>query len=295
VNNLPQPVLDGVQNMLLKKHGNRDVPIGFSAIGGGCINHGGKLSHPNGDLFLKWNQAKKFPHMFQTEALGLKLLSSAGGIRIPEVVGVGEGSTYQYILMEFIGSRSHRADYWDLLGQQLAEVHKKQETLYGLDHHNYMGSLHQFNHRNSSWSEFFIKERLQVQVKLGRDSGAISPSIARKFESLYQALPSILFEEPPCLVHGDLWSGNLITDDKGEPCLIDPAAYYGHREVDLAMTQLFGGFNDRFYDIYQEVFPLEPGFQERLHIYNLYPLLVHVNLFGNSYLHQVNSILKAFA
>jgi fructosamine-3-kinase len=129
-------------------------------------------------------------------------------------------------------------------------------------------------------------------LKIGIDSHAISLAISKKFESLFKNLPSILIEEKPSLLHGDLWNGNLIPDNNGSPCLIDPAVYYGNREIDLAMTQLFGGFTETFYKSYQNAFPLERGFQHRLEIYNLYPLLVHVNLFGQGYLSQVLSIIN---
>src|SRR5690606_5312124 len=134
----------------------------------------------------------------------------------------------------------------------------------------------------------------QPQLKIAADSRLISPSVTQKFETLYKKLTSILNTEKPALLHGDLWNGNLIVNQDGDPCLIDPAVYYGNREVDLAMTRLFGGFEDEFYESYQEAFPMMPGYDERFDIYNLYPLLIHVNLFGSSYVSQVNTIISSF-
>ena len=157
------------------------------------------------------------------------------------------------------------------------------------------GRFEQYNHPNSNWINFFIEQRLDVQVKLAIKSGAVDAGWEKKFEALYAKLPSLIAVEKPSLIHGDLWSGNLITDEKGEPCLIDPAVYYGNREADLAMTRLFGGFSGEFYSAYEEAFPLPPGAEGRVDLYNLYPLLVHVNLFGGSYVHSVESILRAFS
>ena len=294
MNRPPHSVQQGVSD-LLQTHFKKDVALkSFSPIGGGCINSGGKLSTSQGDFFVKWNEAKKYAGMFAAEATGLKLLAAPNAIRIPEVVGYGEKDEYQFLVLEFIESHSRQNDYWHLLGKELAALHRSSNEKYGLDHENYIGSLPQRNKAHPSWVEFFIRERLEVQLKIGLDSHALSSSVVKRFEALYSKLPSILMEEQPSLLHGDLWNGNLITDEKGRPCLIDPAVYYGHREVDLGLTTLFGGFDQKFYDTYQEAFPLEPGFRERLDIYNLYPLLVHVNLFGQSYLHQVNGILNTF-
>lgn len=266
----------------------------FTPINGGCISNGGKLHTSKGIFFLKWNHASKFPFMFEAEAKGLSLLYDSNSIRIPTVVGVGETKAYQFILMEFIERHSKASDYWESLGTSLSLLHKKNSAAYGLDHDNYIGSLPQYNTIKKSWIEFFTTHRLQVQLKIAIDSKTISLSHLNKFETLFKKLPSILIEEKPCLVHGDLWSGNLITDEAGSPCLIDPAVYYGNREVDLAMTQLFGGFTDSFYQSYINAFPVEQGLQDRLDIYNLYPLLVHVNLFGQSYLSQVLSTLTKY-
>lgn len=291
---LPTPVRKGVEALAEETSGNREIRLRFSPIGGGCINHGGKLSGSGQAFFVKWNLADRFPHMFHSESRGLALLAAPGVMRIPQVVGVGEAGAYQFILMEFIENSRRVSGYWNLLGERLAGIHKATHGRYGLDHPNYMGSLTQYNCEHDSWTEFFIVERLEVQVKMSIDQGSADAALAARFGKLYQSLPSILHEEPPSLLHGDLWGGNLITDEKGEPCLIDPAVYYGHREVDLAMTQLFGGFEPAFYHGYNEAFPLESGYEDRLDIYNLYPLLVHVNLFGQSYLHQVRSILSRF-
>lgn len=294
MNQIPKPVLDATREIIGKSQGEPVSLMRYSPTGGGCINRGGRLGTAKGDLFIKWNRIEGLPGMFISEEKGLDMLRAAGAIRIPRVIGTGERGGWQFIVMEFIPSASRASGYWELLGEQLAGLHRIGNAAYGLTHDNYMGSLHQFNAMRDSWVDFFIEQRLQVQLKLGIDNGRIDRLFLAKFERLYQLLPSLLIGESPSLVHGDLWGGNLIVDDKGEPCLIDPAVYYGHREIDLAMTQLFGRFETRFYDVYNEVFPTAPGLQDRLDIYNLYPLLVHVNLFGQSYLHPVNSTLDAF-
>jgi len=296
LNTVPEPVREGIYALLRERPGMEKSRPRFSPIGGGCINHGGRLTTGNGDhYFLKWNYDARFPQMFAAEARGLDLLYASQAIRIPRIIRAVRCEPYQFILMEFIESRQRAGNYWDLLGQRLALLHKNTRDSFGLDHDNYIGSLPQSNTSCVSWIEFFITNRLQTQLKAGVDAERIDPSMVKSFERLYARLPEILTVEPPSLLHGDLWSGNLIVDDKGEPCLIDPAVYYGHREVDLAMTKLFGGFDERFYASYQNAFGTFPGLQERLDIYNLYPLLVHVNLFGQGYLNQVETILRAYA
>lgn len=295
MNSIPHNVRDGALKLLEEKFHQRVLLKDFTTIGGGCINNGGKLNTSDGNFFLKWNDTSKFPGMFDAEVKGLNLMSTSNTLRIPKAIGASSNGPYQFIVMEFIESHSKKGDYWEQLGFGLAAMHKVSSDAYGLDHDNYMGSLSQFNATKNSWIEFFITQRLEVQLKLSVDSRTMSLVHQKKFESLYKKLPSILIEERPALVHGDLWNGNLITDDKGSPCLIDPAVYFGNREVDLAMTHLFGGFTDTFYKSYQDAFPLESGFQDRFDVYNLYPLLVHVNLFGQGYLSQVLSLLNKFA
>lgn len=292
---LPASVKQGVAELLEKKYCKEVILLEFQALGGGCISLGGKVKTSEGDFFVKWNDAMKFPGMFEAEANGLNLLRQAQAIDIPEVIDNNVVDRLQFIVLEFIGSQHRSKNFWKTLGSDLALLHRQTHFMAGLDHNNYMGSLPQFNTLNESWVNFFIEQRLQVQVKLAVNSGLLEASIIDTFESLYKKLPDFFPTEKPSLLHGDLWNGNLLVNEKGEPCLIDPATYYGHREVDLAMTQLFGGFDDEFYETYMETFPLQPGYQKRFDIYNLYPLLVHVNLFGGSYLSQVNHILKEFS
>jgi protein-ribulosamine 3-kinase len=265
----------------------------FSFTGGGCINYGGRLNTSKGSFFLKWNDEKKFPGMFEAEAKGLKQLG-VSIINIPAVIGFGSGGVFQFLLLEFIESKAGGPKYWQRLGRQLAALHQVSSSAFGLDHNNYIGSLKQFNEQQSSWVDFFIEKRLHIQLMLAAERGLASVELTAKFERLYGMLPSLLPEEAPSLLHGDLWAGNLLANEKEEPYLIDPAVYFGCREVDLAMTELFGRFDDEFYRSYDEVFPLQHGYQERVDLYNLYPLLVHVNLFGRSYLSQINSVLDRY-
>jgi protein-ribulosamine 3-kinase len=275
--------------------GERIRITSFEPIGGGCINHGGKLTTSSGNYFVKWNNASKYPGMFSAEAKGLDKLRAVSALNIPGVIWSGESAGDQYLVLSLVNAGKRRSDYWELLGQGLADLHRITSPSFGLDYDNYIGSLNQSNKAAKSWIDFFVRERIERQLILAEGNGRIPDSIRKKFETLYKKLPTIVTDEPPSLIHGDLWSGNVMVNEKGCPALIDPAVSFGHREADLAMTRLFGGFHQSFYDSYSNEFPTEPGLENRIEIYTLYPLLVHVNLFGGSYLNQVNAILRKFA
>jgi protein-ribulosamine 3-kinase len=288
VNEIPAEIQSSLENNLKLNI------LTFKFTGGGCINNGGRLAASSGDYFLKWNDAAKFPGMFAAEARGLNLLSSSKGFRIPAVVHHSVGQQHQYLLLEYIKSGTRNPDFWKSFGESLAKLHLNTASKFGLDHNNYIGSLPQRNEKDDDWCIFFIARRLKLQLALAKERQLIGGKIQDTFGKLFLKLPSLLSIERPALLHGDLWSGNLMTDDLGMPVLIDPAVYFGNREVDFAMMQLFGGFDDSYYNSYNAIFPLEKGYKERLELYKLYYLLVHVNLFGTSYLPEVVSILKRF-
>lgn len=232
--------------------------------------------------------------MFATEATGLLLLARATSLHIPRVIYHGEAGSFQFLLLENVAEGKRGGSYWRELGTGLAQLHQISADKFGLDHNNYIGSLRQFNSQKSSWIEFFVQLRLREQLKVAQDGGRIDNGLSGKIDILLGKLGGLLVEEPPSLLHGDLWAGNVMTNSKGQPVLIDPAVYFGNREVDLAMTSLFSGFDKAFLDQYHEAFPLLPGYEDRLDLYNLYPLLVHVNLFGGVYAGQVNAIVSRF-
>jgi len=292
VQNIPPNVQQSVARLLNLK--GPDELHDFSFSGGGCINSGGRLKTTAGTFFLKWNSAKKFPTMFDAETKGLKLLRNANAIEIPAVIGTGEDDDHQFILLDFIEQGPQSRSYWKDFGVRLANLHKTSTLQFGLDHDNYIGSLPQVNTTRESWIDFFAHQRLNMQLKLAVDSGLADRHVVSSFESLYPKLASLLAEEKPALLHGDLWSGNIITTHRGDACLIDPAVYYGCREVDLAMTKLFGSFPGEFYRVYDQTYPLLPGYEDRLDLYNLYPLLVHLNLFGAQYMNPITGILRRF-
>ena len=173
-------------------------------------------------------------------------------------------------------------------------MHRNSAEQFGLDHDNYMGSLVQSNRGHGTWTEFFIQERLVPQVAIAKNHGLINAILLDQFETLYTMLDQLCPQEKPALIHGDLWSGNYMIDRMQQPVLIDPAIAYSNREADLAMTTLFGGFQNSFYEAYNEAYPLQNDWQNRLDLWNLYPLLIHLNLFGLSYLSQIKQILKRY-
>jgi fructosamine-3-kinase len=259
---------------------------------GGCISTAARLITDHGEFFIKWNTLQT--EMFEAEAKGLALLHRSGTVHCPEVLHVGKYEDMAYILMEFI--RPGRAIPTDFaaLGRQLAALHRIHQANFGLDHDNFIGRLEQRNTFTQDWLSFFIENRLQVQAGLAFYKGLVDQKWLDRFKSLYPHLQDFFPSEPSALLHGDLWSGNIHFGEQGHFYLIDPAVYFGHREMEIAFTRLFGGFDEAFYRGYQEAYPLAPGFEDRVEIYNLYPLLVHANLFGASYLHGIDRLLSRF-
>ena len=263
-------------------------------LGGGSINQVYKVILPDQTLVMKVNQNDRYPGMFLAEAKGLQLLRQPDAPCVPEVIAQSVIGNYQFLLLEYLDKAPRRKDYPERFGCSLAALHRNTHAYFGLDHDNRMGALEQFNHQHTDGVTFFIQQRLMPQVKLALERKKIAAVHVHQFERLYIQLPQILPAEPPSLIHGDLWAGNVIEGPDGDACLIDPAVAYSHREADLAMTMLFGRFDDKFYDAYHSAFPLTQGWQERMDLWNLYPLLVHVNLFGDSYLTETVQILRKY-
>ncbi|MCC5944031.1 MAG: fructosamine kinase family protein [Bernardetiaceae bacterium] len=265
----------------------------FEFLSGGCINMAVRLDTEEGSFFLKWNESKA-PIFFEKEAQGLEQLAATGTFRVPRVGGFGEIAGKSYLLLEYFNERYKSAQFFENLGRQLAALHRHTSKNFGLTEDNYIGALEQQNNPSTNWHEFFIEKRLRPQAGLAYYNGLISLELLKRFDLLYDKIPQLLPTEAPSLLHGDLWSGNVMATSIDIPCLIDPAIYYGNREVEIAFTQLFGGFGANFYQSYELHFPMEKGFEKRKDIYNLYPLLVHTNLFGKSYLQGVTKVLDYF-
>lgn len=260
-------------------------------VSGGSINAAYRLDTEHGAFFLKTNDAPQANAMMAADAYGLQLLSRNGPLRVPEVIAQGTISDQSYLLLSFIEEGRATPDSWQAFGEGLAEVHRQTADSFGLDRNNFIGSLPQSNNRHTAWPAFYQEERLRPQVQMALQQGLLWTGAEAQFDTLYQRLPEICPEEPPALTHGDLWSGNYLIAANGAPVLIDPAVSYAHREMDLGMSLLFGGFAPAFYEAYERAYPTAPGFRERAGIYNLYYLLVHVNLFGQSYTGAVREIV----
>jgi fructosamine-3-kinase len=265
-----------------------------SGVGGGSINDAWRIDTNEGRFFLKTNNADRYPSMFEAEADGLDRLRSTSTLPVPAVLAYGEDHDTTWLLLEWIEPASPSRDHWRNFGQRLARLHRHTNDHFGLERDNYIGSLIQRNDPDRDWSSFFIHQRLEPMLKKARDKRKVEGGTALRFERLFSRLDALFPKEPPALLHGDLWKGNFLTGSDGEAWVVDPAVYYGHREMDIAMSRLFGGFEAEFYLAYDQEYPLEKGWQERIDLCNLYPLLVHVDLFGGSYVTQVDTILKRY-
>ncbi len=283
-----------LENIIHQKTGAKSSIYEITEVAGGSINDVFRLQTAAGFFILKLNNAQQFPKMFECEAEGLEAIRETKTVAVPEVFTTGHIGYNSFLLMEYLETGTKTIASMQLLGSQLAQMHRNTSPDFGFEKDNYMGSLSQSNRKHNTWKSFFTEERLKPMVKLAFDASFIDQKLVSDFEKLYQKLGELFEEEKPSLIHGDLWSGNYLISSAGKPYLIDPAVSYGFREFDLAMTHLFGGFSADFYQAYQEAFPLHSDWQQRVDLWNLYPLLLHLNLFGLSYLGQVKVGLKKF-
>ena len=266
------------------------TPVENRDVAGGCINHTVVLSDGIDRWFIKLNDARKLD-MFEAEAAGLDELDESNTIRVPKPLCHGLVGNRCYLVMEYIQMGSPNRESSKLAGRALAEMHKKRSNHFGWKRDNTIGSTPQPNTQSDDWIAFYREQRLGFQLELAARNG-YGGRLARQGSKLMACFPGLIDHDPEAsLLHGDLWGGNIAYDEEGLPLIFDPAVYYGDREADLAMTELFGGFNSDFYAAYNEIWPLDPGYTIRKKLYNLYHVLNHVNLFGGGYLSQAQSMI----
>ncbi|MBD2132910.1 fructosamine kinase family protein [Sphaerospermopsis sp. FACHB-1094] len=261
-----------------------------SSVSGGCINQGYAISNDKITYFVKLNKATQ-GEMFAAEMLGLQQMYETKTIRVPKPVCWGNTNNSSYIVLEWLEMNGGNNKSWQQMGRNLAEMHKTiSKKGFGWDLNNTIGSTPQINTWKSDWREFYTEHRLGYQFQLAKRKGGRFPLA----EKLLAAIPELLanHQVEPALVHGDLWGGNAGFTVDGEPVIFDPATYFGDREVDIAMTELFGGFPPAFYQGYQEILPLDQGYEQRKTLYNLYHILNHFNLFGGGYASQANGMIE---
>ncbi len=289
IKRLKKPVVDHIEKLL-------SVQIsGTRSISGGDISEAYLVQTQKGHFFCKVNNGPHAFSMFLAEKKGLEAISQTATVASPKVLGCEKLDSCSLLVLEYIESKSPSPTDMERFGHQLADLHSKSSPDgFGWESDNFIGSLHQSNKRHLDWSAFYVSERLVPQLMLARARNLLSPSELPSEESLLKRCQDTFPKVRPALLHGDLWGGNYLIAQNGTPVLIDPATYYGHREVDIAMTRLFGGFEPTFYSAYAEHFPEVGGEKERSDLYQLYYLLVHLNLFGLSYKSSVMPILKRY-
>lgn len=268
-------------------------------LSGGSINQVFKVESSDGQFVMKLNSSTQYPKLFSSEAKGLEILWETKSISCAEVIGICELETHQVLILKYYPSTEMENNFYENFGPdsyrvRLAYLHQHSAPYFGLYHDNYMGRLPQRNNKEISATDFFINQRLLPQLELAMTHQKITKDLRKKFDTLFLKMDSLIPNEPSSLIHGDLWNRNFIVGEDGHVVLIDPAVSYYSREADLAMTKLFGGFDESFYTSYHQTFPLQPQWEKRIPLWNLYPLLVHVNLSCGSYLNEVKACLKHF-
>jgi protein-ribulosamine 3-kinase len=283
--------LAGVADKLASALGGPVAPHPGRSVHGGCINNSYRWESAAGPLFVKLAEAAGL-EMFEAEAEGLRELAGAKAVRVPRVLAVGSAAGYAFLALEWIDLAPASGRAQAVLGERLAHQHSVTSSRFGWSRDNTIGSTRQINPWTEDWPTFFREHRLRFQLDLARRNGH-GTSLHERGAELLQRMSAFFTSHAPgaSLLHGDLWGGNAGADPTGAPVIFDPAVCFGDRETDLAMTRLFGGFSASFYSAYESVWPLPTGSAERADLYNLYHVLNHLNLFGESYLRQAQAMI----
>lgn len=282
----------GIEQQIATRTGKAFKVERDSSVGGGCINSAYKITgQDRREYFVKFNHADKLA-MFEAEADGLRELAKAQAVLVPEAIATGIEDSQAYIVMEYLAFGGSDKGAMRHFGGQLAQLHRSIKDQFGWYRDNTIGATHQPNHWEKDWLSFWRKHRLGYQLQLAERNGYSQRALA-KGEKIRDQLDVFFtdYSPPASLLHGDLWGGNYAVSFTGEPVIFDPAVYYGDREADLAMTELFGGFSADFYAAYNEAWPLDAGYKVRKTLYNLYHVINHFNLFGGGYGQQAEGMM----
>ena len=273
--------------------GNPCVITAAQQLGGGDINTVYRLQTEEVAYFVKMNRPDLLD-MFEAEQQGLNEMAGQCSVRVPKPVVCGRNNEYSFLVLEHLSIKSMDVPAQRLLGRQLAELHRQQQPYYGWGRDNTIGLTTQLNGQYDSWVDFWRELRLGFQLQLAANNGYMS-RLQTKGEQLCAELEVFFtdYQPQPALLHGDLWAGNAAADEQGQPVIYDPACYYGDREADIAMTELFGGFGRDFHAAYNEAYALDSGYSVRKTFYNLYHILNHLNLFGSGYLGQAERMMDS--
>ena len=286
------PLLDAIAQAISQATGEAFKPQSRQGVGGGCINRTEILEGNGRRYFVKLNDSTRLS-MFEAEAEGLAEIAHSQSVRVPQPICAGQHGGQSYLVLEHLdlGRGGGKSD--KLLGRQLAAMHRATHAHFGWRRDNTIGSTPQINTDESDWVTFYRERRLRYQLELAAENG-YGGSLQKSGGQLLARLPAFFsfYNPQPSLLHGDLWGGNHSVLTDGTPVIFDPAVYYGDREADLAMTELFGGFGSHFYSVYREAWPLDPGYRVRKDLYNLYHVLNHLNLFGGGYRSQAEGMIE---
>lgn len=287
-------LLTHIQHLLSQLLAEEMVIEHCQQVFGGDINQTYVLTdNLHNTFFLKLNTTSP-KDMFEKECNGLQVLRSTQSLWVPAPLLHGIFGNTIFLVMEYLEKGTPTPTFWKDFAAGLAQLHRTTHSSFGLNEDNYIGSLHQSNHYQPDWPTFYASQRILPLFRLALQQQKCSGQDVQEATQLCQKFNTIFPSEPPSLVHGDLWGGNFMCMNHGQPAIYDPAVYYGHREMDIAMSLLFGGFDTSFYQYYNEVFPLEKDWRTRVELCQLYPLLVHLVLFGGHYYSSVKEILRKY-
>lgn len=291
---LSESLLEHLQQRFTDFFSSPTVIHHYQAVYGGDMNKCFMLRTDKGDFFIKVNASLFGLDMFEKEARGLLQLANARSIKVPMPLFDGKFHQQIFLVIEYIESGQPSDNFWERFGESIAQLHSCSSEQFGLDYNNYIGKLTQSNQQHSLWIDFYATERILPLIKKAYENGLLHKEHVSDAERICDKFNDIFSDEPPALVHGDLWKGNFVTGTNGQAAIFDPAVYYGNREMDIAMSLLFGGFDEKFYNAYNYYYPLKSGWQNRVPLCQLYPLLVHLLLFGGDYRANVIEILEKY-